>query len=88
MSFAQFELRAAADGSQAAARAVYQRSCAALRQSDDKEERLMLMEVRLMMMEVRLMMILLEERLMLMEVSAKVLGAELDALQCDIFRRE
>jgi len=44
MSFAQFELRAAADGSQAAARAVYQRSCAALRQSDDKEERLMLME--------------------------------------------
>ena len=45
MSFAQFELRLASDGGAAAARGVYQRASGALRQSDEKEERLMLLEV-------------------------------------------
>ncbi|KAF0291869.1 Crooked neck-like protein 1 [Amphibalanus amphitrite] len=44
MSFAQFELRLAADGGAAQARAVYQRASGALRQSEEKEERLMLLE--------------------------------------------
>ena len=46
MSFAQFELRLAVDGGVAAARGVYQRASTALRQVDEKEERLMLLEVR------------------------------------------
>ena len=45
MSFAQFELRLAADGGSAAARGVYQRASNALRHSEEKEERLMLLEV-------------------------------------------